>query len=125
MAYDYREAVKADVEVWLDEHTDYIKENVDVKDRDKLQEFLHDEMWIADSVTGNASGSYTFNTKQAKEYVIDNLDLACLALTEFGDSIEHLGVTIQDEKWEFLDVSIRCYLLSETISKILDEKEAD
>lgn len=125
MAYDYREAVKADVEVWLDENSDYIKEKVDVNNREKLEEFLHDTMWIADRVTGNASGSYTFSTAKAKEYVKDNLDLACLALTEFGDSIEHLGVAIQEDKWEFLDVSIRCYLLSQVISEILDEKEAE
>ena len=32
-------------------------------------------MWNADSVTGNASGSYTFSRARAKEYVLGSTDL--------------------------------------------------
>ena len=52
--YNYYESIKEDVEEYL-KGTD--ERNYDV---------LYDEMFIADSVTGNGSGSYTFNTKEQR-----------------------------------------------------------
>ena len=42
------------------------------KDPDELYETLYDELWVDDSVTGNGSGSYTFNREKAKEYVLED-----------------------------------------------------
>ena len=71
MAYNYFEAVKADVREW-------INSNVDMEDwkdnREGLEEYLNDSLWIEDSVTGNASGSYTFNTWKAEENLSHNWD---------------------------------------------------
>lgn len=57
--YNYLEAVTSDV-------LDYIKEEINLDEwkgnREGLEEKLNDELWTVDSVTGNASGSYTFNT---------------------------------------------------------------
>lgn len=62
--YDYLEAIKADVK-------DAISDNYDLNeyrgDREGLEEKLNDDLWTNDSVTGNASGSYTFNSYTAKE----------------------------------------------------------
>lgn len=56
--YDYREAVKDDVR-------NYIAENITIEaykgQRDELEEMLNEDLWTADSVTGNGSGSYTFS----------------------------------------------------------------
>lgn len=57
--YDYYEAVKEDI-------LTYVKENVDMEnidyDFDELREKLNEELYTVDSVTGKASGSYTFCT---------------------------------------------------------------
>ena len=55
--YNYREHVSEDVKKYISNH--YTREELKslADDFDELGEKLHDEMWIADSVTGNASGS--------------------------------------------------------------------
>ena len=109
--YNYFEAVKNDVK-------DYIKDH-DVKvttcNREDLEQSLYDDMFISDSVTGNASGSYTFNTWQAEENLCHNLDLLKEALEEFGSDCNIL------DSAESCDVTIRCYLLGQAISSVLDE----
>lgn len=67
--YNYLEAVTSDV-------LDYIKEEINLDEwkgnREGLEEKLNDELWTVDSVTGNASGSYTFNTWEAEENLAHN-----------------------------------------------------
>ena len=111
--YDYREAVKEDIKNYLEENG--ISLNA-FGCRDRAFEKLYDDLWIADSVTGNTSGSYTFNAWRAEEYLRHNTDLLGEALSEFGGSFEDLR-----RGAEFCDVSIRCYLLSECLSEVLDE----
>ena len=124
MAYDYREAVREDVREWLANNFEYLEDSVDdTADREAVAEFLNGELWADDNVTGNASGSYTFSRAQAKEYVEDNMDLAVEACREF-DCINKFADAIADNDYEFLDVTIRCYLLGEAIEAIIDEAEA-
>lgn len=115
--YDYLEAVKADV-------LDYIRDEIDLTewrgDRDGLEQQLNDDLWIADSVTGNASGSYTCNAWQAEEYLAHNLDLLTDAIDEFGGSTDILR-----QGAESCDVTIRCYLLGQAISEVLDDLEEE
>ena len=111
MAYDYRKALRADIK-------DYIEEN-GAGD----YETLYDNLFVEDSVTGNASGSYTFNRAEAEEYVRDNLDLALEAVREFGYGVEHFAEKVEDEEWEYLDVTIRCYLLGEVLADGIDFAE--
>lgn len=117
--YNYLEAVTEDVK-------EYIRENInasDYSDREELEEALNDDLWTTDSVTGNASGSYTFNSYQAKEYVLDNIDLLSEMCSEFGTDNNEIGSKFLNEEWEWMDVSIRCYLLSQAIAAALDEME--
>lgn len=90
-------------------------------DRDEWAEELHDKMWVADEVTGNASGSYYCNAWKAEEALCHNLDLLHDALEEFGCS----DVNILEKGAEWADVSIRCYLLGQAISQALDNLEED
>ncbi len=110
MKYNYLENIKADV-------LEYIKENYEKEDFANLDyNELYDEMWIADSVTGNGSGSYTFNTWEAEENICHNLDLATEAYENFGyDGIKF------EEGAEAIDVTIRCYLLGQALQDVLDE----
>ena len=110
--YNYLEAVKEDV-------LNYIKENVsfeDFEDRDELEEHLNDVLWTEDSVTGNASGSYYCNTWKSAEALAHNWDILEEALEEFGFDVNPIE---KGEEW--CDVTIRCYLLPDAISEVLDE----
>lgn len=116
MAYDYREAVKDDV-------LEYINNEINFEDFDtleELEEHLNEVLFTEDSVTGNASGSYTFNTYEAEENICHNLDLLKEALEEFGG-----GCDILKDGAEAVDVIIRCYLLGECIAAALEEIEDD
>jgi len=114
--YDYREAVKNDIIDYINDHD--VK--VTSSNRDEVYEQLYDEMFISDSVTGNASGSYTFNTWKAEENLCHNLDLLGEALSEFGSDPAKIM-----ESPEACDVSIRCYLLGEMLGEVLDELEEE
>lgn len=117
--YDYLEAMKSDI-------MDYIRNEVNTNeyaDRDELDAFLNDELWTVDSVTGNASGSYHCNSYKSMECVIDNIDLLNEMCTEFCIDSATIGEKFINEEWEWMDVSIRCYLLGQAISAALDDME--
>lgn len=116
--YNYLKSVADDVREYINNeinHADWID------DRDGLEEKLNDDLWSNDSVTGNGSGSYTFNTWQAEENLCHNMDLLEEACNEFGNDI---GELIK-EGVEACDVTIRCYLLDQAIAEVLDDMEND
>lgn len=112
--YDYYENVLADVKAAMKDYPREADEtNSDYRDR------LCDSLWIDDSVTGNGSGSYTFSSYKASENLVGNFDLA-------SEAIEEFGIPEDPEKLldpEFLDVSIRCYLLSGAIETALEDEQ--
>lgn len=113
--YNYIEQIMADI-------IDYINCNInmaDYADRDELAEFLNDELWTVDSVTGNASGSYFCNAWRAEEAICHNLDLLADACNEWG---QNFGQCIERGA-EYADVAIRCHLLGTCINAALDELE--
>ena len=117
--YDYYQAVKTDILTYIDENytTEELKELLN--DQDDFYEKLHDDLWVCDSVTGNASGSYTFNIWKAEENLCHNLDLLKDALDEFCD-----GCADALEKGvEYCDVTIRCYILGSVLYGVLNELE--
>ena len=115
--YNYREHVLEDVRDYISNNysREELKELAD--DLDDLVEELNDEMLMADSVTGNASGSYTFSTWQVEENLCHNLDLIQEVGREFGE----LDITNP----EGCDVSIRCYYLRECINEVLNDDYSD
>lgn len=116
MDYNYLEAETQDVMNYINEEIDFTEYNT-IED---LEEHLNDTLFVEDSVTGNASGSYTFNTYKAEEYLMHNLDLLGEACEEFGS-----GCDILKDGAEACDVTIRCYLLGQAISAALEEIEDD
>lgn len=115
--YNYRESVKEDV-------LEYIENEINFEDfdtLDELEEKLNEELFTCDSVTGNASGSYTFSSWEAEENICHNLDLLGEALEEFGSGADYLITNGA----EAADVTIRCYLLGECIAAALEEIEDD
>ena len=111
--YNYKDAMKEDIIAWM-EDTETTWE-----DRDEL----HDILWTEDSVTGNASGSYTCNAGQAQEYVLgdpDAEDYIRDMISEFCIEPETIAEHLFD--WEYWDVSIRCWLLSQVLYDMDDEE---
>lgn len=114
--YDYLSAVESDVR-------EYIENNVnfhDYSDLDEMKEDLNEKLFVEDSVTGNASGSYTFNAWKAEEYLCHNLDLLAEANEEFGGSSDILS-----DGAEKCDVTIRCYLLGQAIENVAPDMWQD
>lgn len=114
--YDYLQAV-------IDDVKQYIADNeitVTTDNRDEVEQQLNEDLFTDDSVTGNASGSYTFSTWQAEENLCYNMDLLADALSEFGCTFDYL-----EKGAEACDVTIRCYLLGQAISTVLDEIAVD
>lgn len=117
--YNYLEAIKADVK-------EYIKNEItlsDFEDRQELEDKLNDDLWVDDSVTGNGSGSYTFNSYKAKEYVLDGIEELLQIIGDFGITAQEVGEKFLNEEWEYFDVTIRCGLLNQAINEVLDEME--
>ena len=123
MMYNYLESMKDDIRCYLAEEqevgylnmADYTNDDGTLN-RDALEEKLNDDLWVCDSVTGNASGSYTFNAFTAEEYLAHNWDLLLEAIQEFGGECNPI-----EKGAEWCDVTIRCYLLGSAISEVLDE----
>ena len=84
-------------------------------------EKLNEALWIDDGVTGNASGSYFFNSYKAEEALAGNWSLAAEALGEFGQD----DINAFEKGAEWVDVTIRCYLLSQCITDYIEENEDD
>ena len=112
--YDYRKAVKEDV-------LQYIKDEINLEEfdtLDELEEKLNEDLWIEDSVTGNASGNHS--VREAEENIAHNWELLEEALEEFGSDANPIS-----KGAEWCDVTIRCYLLGECIAAALEEIEDD
>lgn len=113
--YDYLSHICEDVR-------DYISEKgieVNQDNREEVEKQLNDDLFVEDSVTGNGSGSYFSNAWKAEEAIAHNWDLLAEAIDEFGGNTDVLR-----QGPEAADVTIRCYLLGQAISAVLDEIEA-
>lgn len=119
--YDYLQAVTEDVKQYILDEVDASQYADREALEEALEEALNDDLWTADSVTGNASGSYYCNAWRAEEALSHNWDLLAEALEEFGED----ETDILKEGAEAMDVTIRCYLLGQAISAALDDLEEE
>lgn len=127
--YDYRAAMYEDIRNAIEElgGLDAIEAKMD-SCYSEVEEYLNDELWTWDSVTGNGSGSYWFNAYKAQRALIGNLDLLGDAIREFDTDASKLCCDP-----ESADVTIRCYLLGQIIGEVVadlreeaeDETEMD
>lgn len=122
--YSYKEVVRSDVREWIDEN----KEELEGLDRHDAYELVYDSCWVDDGVTGNASGSYTFSRYEARQNFFndDNSDDYISQMIEDGFlSADELGKKIAESNWEYIDLSIRCWLLCDAVSDVIDEMYED
>lgn len=101
--YNYLEAVKEDIK-------NYMKEN----NITEVTDDLYDTLFNEDSVTGNMSGSYTFNTWEAEQNLCHNMALLKEACDMFGSDYKL-------DNPEACDVTIRCYILGQALEEIKEE----
>ena len=111
--YNYILAMEDDIRNYLEYDYDFL----DYDDFDSAYDELYNKLWMSDSVTGNASGSYTCNTYKAEEYLCHNMELLINACYQFGQSI---GDAVERGA-EYCDVTIRCHLLSSVLYGVLEE----
>lgn len=114
--YDYFKAVAEDVRNYISE-----AEVMDCGpwERSQLEEHLNEVLWLEDSVTGNASGSYYCYTQDAEEALCHNWDLLAEAARELGCEADILF----ERGAEYADTLCRCYMLDAAITIVLDELE--
>jgi len=124
---DYLNEVMDDVRNYIENEMDLEHELLigEYEDRDEIEEYLNDRLWDDDSVTGNGSGSYTFNREEAKENVLDDIDTVREALREFCVDADTIAEKFLDKDWEYFDVTARCYVLGQAIGEVLDEIQDD
>lgn len=98
----------------------YSPEDLEPVDLEDYAEKLNDVLWVDDALTGNASGSFFCNAYKAEEALAGNWDLAAEALECFGDDVNPF-----EKGAEWVDVTIRCYLLNSCISDYIEQNEDD
>lgn len=123
--YNYENALYLDVKNYLFENPDVIANRWDEEkkavDIDGLKDDLNDILFSEDSVTGNASGSYTFSRYDAQEYVTENIDTCLEALEFFDVDAKTVGEKFLYNDWEYFDVTIRCYLLAGIVDWVVND----
>lgn len=112
---DYYEEVKNDAIEAIDEQFDN-----GCWDEDTEWDVVYDNLFVDDSVTGNGSGSYTFNAFKARENVSEAIfdDRIVCALDNIGCDAEQIMNYIRENDPESIDVCIRCAMLNEVYDEI-------
>ena len=114
--YSYPSHVKNDIKEFIEKRLDSGTFGLLIQgDEDTIQD-VEDLMFDQDDVTGNASGSYTFNTFKAEQNLVGNWDLLREAKEELQPNVDLI-----EKGPEFCDVMIRCYLLDWCFNKALND----
>ena len=88
-----------------------------IENKDTIIDELHEYYWIKDSVTGSGSGSWWFWFYPASLAVFENFDEIGDIYKDFGSN---LGEDLASQSWEKIDVTARCYYLSEALNIVID-----
>lgn len=113
--YSYEDSMKPRIKDWILDNIE--EEEMITMTDDEMYEYCYDNMWDCDDITGNASGSFFFNTWKAEEALCHNWDILEEAMSEFGCE----NINVIDKGAEWCDVTIRCYLLSQYLQEVIEE----
>ncbi len=121
MSYLYKEAVREDLNDFLTDRANIWRD----APFDDFIESAYEDACNEDSITGNASGSYTCNRELAKQYVLeDGLDYLQEMVKAGYTLYDRIGECFVKEDWETLDVLIRCFLVGELLFEIENDDDA-
>ena len=113
-------------EDYIEELENDIKDAISIEfEESEIEEMSEDDfrnqielldLYNRDDVTGNASGSYTFNAWQAEENI-------CHMWDEIQDMLDDGFITIDSFQYgaEGIDVALRCYFLNEALEIVINE----
>lgn len=112
---DYYQQVKNDAIDVIDEQFDS-----GYWDADTEWDVVYDNLFNDDAMTGNGSGSYTFNAAKALENVKDAVwdENIRRTLNDMGITSYRIADYIENNDAEELDVIIRCIMLVEVYNDI-------
>ncbi len=114
--YNYHDEVYSDVLYWMETDNEKFFPQFYESFYD-LVDAIIGELWNSDCVTGNASGSYWFNSYKAANALAHNYELLVEALEDcFGCKSFCLKSL---SNYELNDVTIRCYLLRDSVEKVV------
>ena len=120
--YDYKESICENIKLWIEENKSEVEAQKAEGDESDLADWLNDQLWAEDSITGNGLDYY--NTEEAcQEYVASNLTLYFEAANEFCNFPNNGTPWIYKNPAQHMDTTIRCYLLGECIWKLINEGE--
>lgn len=114
--YSYPSHVKQDVKEFIEKRLDSGTFGMLIQGNEDTIQDVEDLMFDQDDVTGNGSGSYTFNTFKAEQNLMGNWDLLREAKEELQPNVDLI-----DKGPEYCDVMIRCYLLDWCFNKALND----
>ena len=114
--YDYRKSITKEIKEWIIQNV--IINQYDPENPTKLLDWLYDELWNKDCITGNGGYGYASEDKCC-EYVGTNLGLYFEAAEELEDLIDTTWTTYKPAS--HMDTTIRCYLLMECIELAIKE----
>lgn len=121
--YNYYVAVTEDVKDWIVNNTDLAEEGNSTIYDDNISDWIYDEVFSEDCVTGN--GPYGYDTEEkCSEYLSNNFYLLYAAIKEFCIDKNSTNIAKHYEYKDlarYFDCLIRCYILSECIDMALNE----
>lgn len=118
----YTTDLLTDIREYIDENINY----ADYESLDHLRNYLNDELWANDDITGNGpNGGYYSSTADARERffddAFDNFEEVVSELSDPSTVMEHF----LEGDWDWFDTLVRCYLLGGCIDSVLDDIESD
>lgn len=119
--YNYHDEVYNDVLDWMEFSNEKFFPQF-YKNFYELVDAILNELWNNDCITGNASGSYWFNSFNAANALAHNYELLEEALKDYGYDGKNLSFL---SNYEMNDVTIRCYLLRDSVEKVIESLYQD
>ena len=117
MKYNYLTALEEDIMDWCNyEHFHFS----DYEDIEEAHEYLHDELWEDNSITGNG-GDWYANTEECEEYLCGNWDLILNTLDNFCIDMNEVVNEYRKNLPQYLDCLVRLDLLDVAIENVLED----
>lgn len=114
--YDYYIEVTNDVECWLDQNDFDLSQ---FENREEATEFLREELWAEDDITGNGPNGYA-SEAECEEFLCHNWDLVIEGFGTFGVSVPDLRAQYKKNSLaRYIDCFVRLYVLDNAIESAL------
>lgn len=119
--YDYYKVIAKDIFFYIKDNGLFPKQNESMS---QYIDRLSDELWDEDSITGN--GGLFYDTEDnCLDYVAHNLDLYFQAATDWDSFPKAHDEWIYVNPGQYMDCTIRCYLLEQCIAQVVNENWKD